>query len=467
VYREGVRIERLTRPLSRTDTTTPAGDHGLAVEYFNGYDVAAPAVRAAVHGSGLIRFFGTLPEEIDPAAFGARVRGTFTADVDGPHDFGIVSTGGARFSVAVGGDEHVVLDDPERTLPRSEEFFGYGHDEATVTVELQAGQTVEVAADWTNHGTRGFAALRLGVRRPEPADLLDQAVAAAADADAAIVMVGTNDEWETEGFDRATMDLPGRQDELVERVAAANPNTVVIVNAGSPVTLDWAADDHHHPVPAVLTSFFAGQEQAEALVDVVLGVAQPSGRLPVTYPRRLHDTPAFLDHRPDHATADGGVQFYSEGPFVGHRWYDARQIAPRFWFGHGLGYAAARWHEPTASHTTLDADALLAGDTTLEVTVELDGPPGTWPAVEVVQGYVHPVAPRIRRPHKWLAAFTKVQVPAGSTAGGRLRFGADAFRHWDVPGAQWSIDPGDYEIVVARSADPADECGRVRVSVVR
>ena len=102
-------------------------------------------------------------------------------------------------------------------------------------------------------------------------------MAAAADAHLAVLMVGTNDEWETEGHDRTTMDLPGRQDELVRRVVAANPNTAVIVNAGSPVTMDWADADDPGSAPAILTSFFAGQEQAEALVDVLLGVADPGG----------------------------------------------------------------------------------------------------------------------------------------------------------------------------------------------
>ena len=114
---------------------------------------------------------------------------------------------------------------------------------------------------------------------------MDRAVAAAAAADVAVVVVGTNDEWETEGFDRTTMGLPGRQDELVRRVVAANPRTAVVVNAGSPVTMDWADAGDDASATSILTSFFAGQEQAEGLVDVLLGVADPGGRLPVTIPR--------------------------------------------------------------------------------------------------------------------------------------------------------------------------------------
>ena len=179
---------------------------------------------------------------------------------------------------------------------------------------------------WRTMAGNGFAAVRLGIRSPEPADLMDRAVAAATDADIAIVMVGTNDEWETEGFDRTTMDLPGRQDELVRRVCAANPNTAVIVNAGSPVTMDWAAGAD--AAPAVLTSFFAGQEQAEALVDVLFGVADPGGRLPLTIPARLDDHPARENEGTNEGPYGKPVQRYEEGLNVGYRGYEHRGVDP-------------------------------------------------------------------------------------------------------------------------------------------
>ena len=236
-------------------------------------------------------------------------------------------------------------------LPRSEEFFGYGSVEVTETIECTAGVPVPVAVKWSTTAGNGFAAIRLGVRSPEPADLMDRAVAAAAAADIAVVVVGTNDEWETEGHDRTTMDLPGRQDELVRRVVAANPRTAVVVNAGSPVTMDWAADDDPSAARAVLTSFFAGQEQAEGLVDVLFGDADPGGRLPTTFPKRLADHPAYVHHRPDHDSTGAGTQRYGEGLFMGYRGYDACDVAPRFAFGHGLSYGSTDWGEATASAT--------------------------------------------------------------------------------------------------------------------
>src|SRR5205085_9835886 len=125
-------------------------------------------------------------------------------------------------------------------------------------------------------------------------------------AEVAIVVVGTNDEWESEGNDRTAMDLPGEQDDLVRAVAAVNPRTVVVLNTGSPVPMPWIDD-----VAAVVQVWFAGQELGDGLVDALTGAAEPSGRLPVTFPRRIEDTPAFLSH-----PGDDGRAPYDEGLFV-------------------------------------------------------------------------------------------------------------------------------------------------------
>jgi beta-glucosidase len=204
-------------------------------------------------------------------------------------------------------------------------------------------------------------------------------------------MVGTNDEWETEGFDRTTMDLPGRQDELVRRVVAANPRTAVIVNAGSPVTMDWASESDPDAAPAVLTPFFAGQEQAEALTDILLGISDPGGRLPITIPVCLEDHPALIHHRPDHDSSGHGTQRYGEGLFMGYRSYDARSLPARFPFGHGLSYGTSEWADPEVSTTTIDRTTIESGghiDVTVPVTAGDDRQ-----ATVVVQGYVAPVSP--------------------------------------------------------------------------
>ena len=194
--------------------------------------------------------------------------------------------------------------------------------------------------------------MKVGLRRPSSPELLDRAVAAAADADAVIVMVGTNDDWETEGEDRTSMDLPGRQDELVARAVAANPNTAVVVNTGSPVTMDWADD-----APAIVQAWFGGQEMGNALADVLFGDAEPGGRLPTTFPVRLEHNPSYGNFPGEY-----GELRYGEGVLMGYRWYEARHLPTRFPFGHGLSYSTFTIGEPTVS---TDGDAVTvarAGD---------------------------------------------------------------------------------------------------------
>lgn len=462
-YETGARIDRLTPTARRSQLCTPTGDAGLLVEYVNGTDWDAPTVVETTSTSSLLRFFGTTPDGIDPVAFGARVTGLFVPEVDGPHVFGVVSTGPVVMTATARGGAAVdVVDDPEMRLPRTREFFGYGSEESTAVVQAVAGEPIDLSVKWRTEAGDGFAALRIGVRAPDPDDLFERAVAAAAAADVAVVVVGTNDEWETEGFDREVMDLPGRQDDLVEAVVAVNPNTVVVVNAGSPVTMSWADAGHPAPASAVLTSFFAGQEQAEAMVDVLLGAADPGGRLPITYPKRLEDHAAFDHYEPDR-TGDGPPQQrYAEGLFVGHRHFERAGVEPRFWLGHGLSYGDVEWGEASVSATKVSASSLIDKPIIVDVAVAATGKRD---ATVVVQGYVAPIDPVVQRPARELKTWSKMVVEPGEPGTATLQFGVDAFHRWDDTAGAWTVDAGDYDLVIARSAAPSDEHRRIRVTV--
>jgi len=462
-YEPGVRIDRLTPIVRRHRLRTPDDRPGVRLEYVNGTDWDAPAVVDTTSTSTMLRFFGTTPDEVDPIAFGARVTGSFIPEVDGPHEIGVVSTGPVVMTARTAdGDPIPVVDDPDMQLPRTREFFGYGSMESTAIVEAVAGEPIELSVKWKTAAGNGFAALRIGVRAPDPDDLFERAVAAAADADVAVVVVGTNDEWETEGFDREVMNLPGRQDELVERVVAANPNTVVVVNAGSPVTMDWAAAGHASPAPAVVTSFFAGQEQAEAMVDVLLGVSDPGGRLPITYPARLDDHPSDGHYEPVRDGEAPPVQRYEEGLFIGHRHYERAGVAPRFWFGHGLSYGSTEWGGPAVSSPSVEAASVA--DQPIVVSVPVVNT-GDRDATVVVEAYVAPLAPSVVRPARELKAWAKAVLAAGSDTSMQVTLDDAAFHHWDEATGTWNVEPGDYDVVIARSADPADEHGRVRISL--
>jgi beta-glucosidase len=269
----------------------------------------------------------------------------------------------------------------------------------------------------------GGASFQLNVRPPHGTDddEIERAVALARDADAAVVVVGTTEEVESEGFDRSSLALPGRQDELVRRVAEANPRTVAIVNAGAPVLLPWAQD-----VAAVLLAWFPGQEFGNALADVLLGAAEPGGRLPTTWPRAEEGLPST---RPDQ-----GVLAYDEDLFIGYRAYDREGREPQFPFGHGLGY------------TSWEYVSLEAGEREAVVRVRNTG---RRRGREVIQVYASRPDSAVERPVRWLAGFAVVDADPGEEVAAAVPLSARAFEHWD---GGWRLEPGTFALAAGSSS---------------
>jgi beta-glucosidase len=261
------------------------------------------------------------------------------------------------------------------------------------------------------------------------------AVEAAASADVAIVVVGNDDVYEAEGHDRNTVTLPGRQDELVERVVAANPRTVVVVNAGCPMDLPWA-----DKVAAVVYAWLPGQEFGNALADVLLGAAEPGGRLPVTLARTPTDYPAYST-QPD----AGDELVYSEGVNVGYRGFDAAGVEPRFAFGHGLGYTTFEYES-----LELGADDLAEGEP-LEIRVKLRNT-GPRPGKEVVQVYLADLEASVPRPPRELKGFAVVRLAPDEIVELTLTLDDRDLGYWDVARHSWRIEPGRFEIQVGHSS---------------
>ncbi|HEX5067799.1 MAG TPA: glycoside hydrolase family 3 C-terminal domain-containing protein, partial [Myxococcota bacterium] len=280
-----------------------------------------------------------------------------------------------------------------------------------------------------------LAGVRAGILLPDPPDLLERAVAAAAAADAAVVVVGLDADWETEGRDRESWALPGRQAELVERVAAANPRTVVVVNAGSPVAMEWAAR-----APAVLLAGFGGQEIGHALADVLCGDADPGGRLPTTLPLRFEDHPAFHNY-----PGESGKVLYGEGIFVGYRHYDAAKLPVRFPFGHGLSYARCEIANLRTSA------ASYAPGAPIDVSVDVRNS-GARAGTEIVQIYLHDPVSKLRRPEQELVAFQKVTLAPGETRTLRLQIAPRALATFDAEKSAWRAEPGEFELRAGRSS---------------
>lgn len=362
----------------------------------------------------------------DGPAFGATVTGTLQPDVSGPWEIGLYSVGPS--AVRIDGDVVVSVEAGHT----GGAFFGMGSSEVRATVELEAGRDYRVQVDYPVAAGQRVRGLVVGARSVPAGDPIERAVVAARDADVAVVIVGTDDFWETEGEDRTTIALPGRQDELVAAVAAANSNTVVVVNAGSPVAMPWL-----DAVPAVLHVWFPGQELGDALADVLTAEADPGGRLPITFPRSLDETPTA----PFHPGRDGKA-VYGEGSLVGYRWYDRNDVEPLFPFGHGLSY------------TTFTIDpAAVTGSPIDGATVSVDVTNvGTWSGTEIVQVYVEaPSAADPSRPPRTLAGFAKVDLGPGETERVAIELPSRAFSRW-IDGAGWVIEPGDYRVVVGRSS---------------
>lgn len=302
-------------------------------------------------------------------------------------------------------------------------------------VRLDAGEETavmlahEVGSFEAEIGDLG-ASFQLNLRPPHGSDddEIERAVALARDADVAVVVVGTTEEVESEGFDRTSLALPGRQDELVRRVAQANPKTVVVVNAGAPVLLPWAGE-----VAAILVAWFPGQEFGNALADVTLGISEPGGRLPTTWP-------SSEDGLPSTQPVDGELA-YDEGLFVGYRAYDRDGRTPHYPFGHGLGYTSWRYD-------AIDAPAQVAPGDDLPVTVRVSNT-GTRRGREVVQLYASRPDGRVERPVRWLAGFAPVEADAGATAAATVTVPARAFEHWDE---RWTVEPGTFTLTAGPSS---------------
>jgi len=420
---------------------TPTGERAAAATRTTAAAGAALARRAAVAGAVLLRNDGLLPlapggirrlAVIGPLADRAEIMGGGSAQVTPPYRRSPLDALTDRL------DPGTVIDhEPGLAWPEATDAAP-GHRAPPATPAAPDGEA------------------------------LAPAVAAASAADAVVVVVGTGAAWESEGFDRATMHLPAGQDDLVTAVVVANPRTVVVVNAGAPVGMDWA--EH---AAAVVQIWFGGQEMAEALVDVLLGVAEPSGRLPHTIPMRVEHNPSY-----GRFPAENGRLLYGEGLLVGHRWYEARHLPVRYPFGHGLSYTTFEIGPPSPAITSIER----GGD--VQVTVPITNT-GTRTGSEVVQCYVEAVDPRLARPPRELKAFAKVTLHPGETRNVRLHLAARAFACWDpgdpdaaplgdrlrssVPWAPplerhpdapgWVIDAGRYRLHIGRSsADLAHVC---------
>jgi beta-glucosidase len=418
-YELGAVVQEGVAELPLAQLRNPAtGQPGLRVSFFDadGRELFTEDRRS----TALVWFGGDAPIAASRTVV---LETAYTPTASGNIELGFAGANAGRLFV----DGALVLDDSPVIAGTDLGAAFLNPPSITATVAVEAGREILVRAEFDKADAgalSGAMSVTLGIA-PEKTDadeLIARAASAAASADVAIVVVGTNAKVESEGYDRTSLDLPGRQDDLVRAVVAANPRTIVIVNAGSPVVLPWADE-----VAAVVQGYFGGQEFGTALAAVITGAAEPGGRLPTTWPAAMADVPV-LD-----VTPAGGVLRYAEGIHIGYRAWLRAETAPAFPFGHGLGYTTWSW------------DAVERDGSELLVSLTNTGGRA---GRQVVQVYAERADSAVERPARWLVAFAVVQAAAGASVTARIPVADRRLAHWD---GGWVLEPGAFDLAIGAS----------------
>ncbi|KAG6850899.1 hypothetical protein H0H93_006725 [Arthromyces matolae] len=457
-------------PLLNPYVQRPDGQTGLFIEFWNeapteDFTTCDPAfsspLKPAVWSTSTFETNCFMMDGIDETKVNAvcwmRFTAKFTPDHDGEWEFGMSLAGQGNLFI----DQKLVIDlsKPEQ----GDSFFGLGSpDLRGVVKDLKAGKAydLEIRLSTAEFAARGspfvcWGGVRLGGMRQISGDAaLADAVRLAKDSDAAILVVGLNHDWESEGFDRADMEyvkdqtrvdrssnnfqfrLPGRTNELVSEVLKANPNTIVVNQSGTPVAMPWINE-----ATTVLQAFYGGDELGNGLADVLFGKVNPSGKLPLTFPKRLEDSPSFPSF--GNKGQEYGKILYNEGIFVGYLGFEVKNLAPLFPFGFGLSYTQFEYTNLAVSAISSDGAFTVAFD--IKNTGNVSGR-------EVAQVYITDEVSSLPRPIKELKAFTKVELQPGETKRATLALNRDALGFYDDRAAHWIAEDGKFTVLVAASS---------------
>ncbi|CAG7919670.1 unnamed protein product [Penicillium olsonii] len=448
----------LFTPCLSSGITVPGSDRkGYFVEYFMqepdmGRQVK-PLVTTTTQQAQMF-FADNLPDGITEG-YWVRVTTTYTAEATGPIRIGLCVAGKGR--LYIDGMEKIDLftSHPKKTL-QTPMFDQYSMEVTTILDAVKDGKYEIMVLLHNGSLTPSVGALSSGGLRIgccehfDPAAKLAEAVELAQTVDYPIVIAGLNSDWESEAIDRKSLALAPQVDELIEAVIRANPHTIVVTQAGCPITLPWVDS-----AKTLVHAWYGGQETGNGIMDVLFGKVNPSGRLSVTFPKRLEDTPAFLSF----GKQDKQL-YYGEGVFIGHRYYETLKTPPLFYFGYGLSYTTFAYRD-----LQMPSSIDLATQPTFNVSVTLRNT-GTRDGAEIVQVYVADLASSIQRPVKELKGYQKVFVAAGETVVVSVTLDKYALSFWSHDHEQWLAEKGTFETIIATSADPRDEVLRRRFELV-
>ncbi|MFA6469904.1 MAG: glycoside hydrolase family 3 C-terminal domain-containing protein [Bacteroidota bacterium] len=396
------------------DTT---GKNGLTAEYFDNKDLKGEPKLRRIDANIDFRWGGEKPAEgFDVDKFSIRWKSVLRPVISGTYEITAASDDGIRFYL----DDKLLID----------HWSDHAVDARMVKVDLTAGKSYDIKIEFYENG--GDAAALLGWTTPDQNELR-VALAAAKKSEVVLLFAGNSSYQESEGFDREFLDLPENQITLINEVAKVNPNTVVIINAGAQVNLLPWFDN----VRALLWAFFPGQEGTQAIVEVLTGVQNPSGKLPFTLAKQWEDYPSYENFPGDSVEVN-----YAEGIMVGYRHFDTKKIEPLFPFGFGLSYT---------SFMLTDLKVLSNKQNQFEIAVKIKNT-GTVFGTEVVQVYVKDMKPKVIRPEKELKAFTRVMLNAGEEKMVTLKLDRSSFEYYDSEKGAWKKSKGGYFILVGTSS---------------
>jgi beta-glucosidase len=437
----------LLGPLMKTED----GKTGFTFKVYNEHP-SAGTERTVVDELQLINSLGFLMDYVNPKiksmTYYVDMEGYFTPEESGVYDFGVTVVGTGRLLI----DGEVVVDNTKNQKQGSA-FFGTATIEEQGEKELKAGQTYKVVFEFgtaptSDLDTRGIVAFgpggfRFGAsRRVSQEELISAAVEQAKTAEQVVIFAGLTSEWETEGYDRDHMDLPPGSDELITRVLGVNPNAIVVIQSGTPVTMPWVNDAR-----AVVQAWFGGNECGNGIADVLYGDVNPSAKLPVTFPRRLQDNPSYVNFR-----SERGRVLYGEDIYVGYRYFEKSDLAPAFPFGHGLSYTTFTRSDLSIQTVPEQAKYSESGEPiTAAVTVTNTG---SIAGAEIVQLWIVPPKTDVNRPVRELKAFQKVFLQPGESKTVQLSVEKKlATSWWDEQREQWISEKGEYEVLITGTGD--------------
>ena len=418
--------------LPRLDASllSPEGKNTFSLDYYNTPDLTGDVVHQATTNTADQTWMGAIAPSVQMNNFSVRLTGTLIPQESGLHSFSLTSAGLSRLFV----DGREVVDNWTQQT-HGNTFFGMGSSEVIAHLAMTAEQPYTLTVEYSSQNSVMLTGFRLGYLPPVAEDAIERAVALATRSDVALLFVGLNGDWEGEGHDRLDIELVGRQVELIERVAEANPKTVVVLQTGSPVRMPWL-----DKVASVIQAWYPGQECGNAIADVLFGAVNPSGKLSQTFPMRLEDNPAHINY-----PGENGRVHYGEGIFVGYRYYEKKRVAPLFPFGFGLSYTSF-------TYTNLQVHAsTVTSDTVVSVNVDITNT-GQYAGQEVVQVYVHDKQSTLSSPQKELKRFAKVALVPGETQTVTFTLDHSALAYWDDARHAWVAEAGEFEVLVGSSS---------------